>query len=47
MPEHSPADLALIEKLRDISENARYAADPRKPAGDLAAALLEWFEAEG
>jgi hypothetical protein len=50
MPEavpHSPADEALMAKLADIRENARHAADPRQPAADLAAALLEWFEAEG
>lgn len=38
-----PATEKLLEKLDDIAENARYAADPRKPAGDMAAALAEYY----
>lgn len=36
----------LIEKLRDIEANARHAADPREPAGQIAAALADYFEAQ-
>lgn len=29
--------------LEDIAENARYAADPRKPAADIARVLAAYF----
>jgi hypothetical protein len=33
----------FCEKLKEISECARYEVDPRKPAAELAAAMLEFF----
>ena len=33
----------LATALEDIAANARYAADPRKPAGDTARVLAAYF----
>jgi hypothetical protein len=39
-----PAEVAEVAvALEDIAENARYAADPRKPAADMARVLAAYF----
>ncbi|MES2249221.1 MAG: hypothetical protein V4645_18215 [Pseudomonadota bacterium] len=43
--EHSPADMALIEEMKRITQEGPHASDPRTPAVELAAALIAWFEA--
>ena len=39
-----PAEVAEVATaLEDIAENARYAADPRKPAADMSRVLAAYF----
>lgn len=39
-----PGEIAEVATaLEEIAENARYAADPRKPAGDVARVLAAYF----
>lgn len=41
--ELAPEVSEIAEALEAIAENARYAADPRKPASDLARVLAAYF----
>lgn len=43
--EPNPADVQLAQRLVEIRDGARHAADPREPAAMLAAALLDWMDA--